>query len=361
MSDTLLMLLEMIEETLEEKEYSENISKAIEVIDREANNMGFTYEIYDKNKIRIRSANREQVMSELEKHLSLLGFEHYQDGSSLGRLQIKAPGNKDNVYILFKPLAGKTPASVGNLAEKTIAKRFEDLSNGSVKATAAGAGHGSDIIVVGSKGTLTIENKTSLGADFGQFRLRYDLQTQKWDPKPTSGYEKNEHIFKPIYDKYIDNYVNRKYVLPLPGTMKEIKEIYRVIGDKYITGLKAGPKTGQTKRGLEKMWFDGKTGVYQKFPFAEISNYYADKNDRFINIGRRGLYALNPQDAKLFGIEEFANTGLIPSVRLRLKPTSGENSNTGFIVAIKIGGSLEKSPLTLDNDQDIIKIIKIIT
>ena len=176
MSDNLLMLLEMIEETLEEKEYSENISKAIEVIDEEANNMGFTYEIYDKNKIRIRSANREQVMAELEKRLSLLGFEHHEDGSSLGRLQIKAPGNKDNVYILFKPLAGKTPASVGNLAEKTIAKRFEDLSNGTVKATSAGAGHGSDITVVGPKGTLTIENKTSLGADFGQFGLRYDLQ-----------------------------------------------------------------------------------------------------------------------------------------------------------------------------------------
>ena len=361
MSDSLLMLLEMMEEAMEEQEYSKNIKMALDAIKTESENMGFTYEVFGKNKIRIRAENREAVMAEMEPILSRFGFQHHEDGSTLGRLQLKTPGNKDNVYILFKQLAGKTPASAGNLAEKTIAKRFEDLSGGTVQATAAGAGHGSDITVVGPKGTLTIENKTSLGADFGQFRLRYDLEAQKWEPNPTKGYKKNKPIFKPIYDKYVDNYINRKYVLPLPKTMEETKEIYRVIDGRYITGLKAGPKTGETKRGLEKMWFNGKTGAYQEFPFAEISNYYADKNDRFINIGRRGLYALNPQDAKDFGIQEFANTGLVPSVRLRLKPSSGTNSNTGFVVAIKVKGRLDKSNISLNNDQDILKLINLIS
>ena len=361
MSDTLLMLLEMIEEALGEQEYSENISKALEIIEKEAKNMGYTYEVYGKNKIRIRAPNREQVMAELQKLVSPLGFEHFADGSSLGRLQLKTPRNRDNVYIMFKPLAGTTAASKGNLAEKQIAKRFEELSGGTVQADSAGAGHGSDITVVGPKGTLTIENKTSLSADFGQFSLRYDLELEKWEPNPTKDYLQKQHIFGPIFDKYVNNYVNTKYVLPLPPTMEEIKQTYRVYQNRYITGLRAGPMTGETKRNLERVWFDGKTGAYQKFPFEEISGYYADKNDRFINIGKRGLYALNPQDAQAFNIKEFSDTGLIPSVRLRLKPSMGTNSNTRFLVAIKVGGTLEKSPLTLDNDQDILKIIKIIT
>ena len=360
MSDNLLMLLEMIEEVLGEQEYSKNIKMALDTLKTESENMGFAYEVFGKNKIIIRAENREAVMSEMEPILSRFGFHHHEDGSTLGRLQLKTPGNKDNVYISFKRLAGKTPASLGNLAEKTIAKRFEDLSGGAVQATAAGAGHGSDITVVGPKDFLTIENKTSLGADFGQFSLHYDMGLEKWEPIPTEDYLKRKHIFEPIYDKYTKNYVNTNYVLPLPSTLEEIKQIYRVVDGRYITGLKAGAKTGETKRGLEKIWFNGKTGVYQKFPFAEISHYYADKNDRFINIGKKGLYALNPQDAKLFSIKEFANTGLTPSVRLRLKPSSGTNSNTRFLVAVKIGGSLEKSPLTLDNDKDIIKLINII-
>ena len=361
MSDSLLMLLEMMGEAMEEQEYSKNIKMALDAIKTESENMGFTYEIFGKNKIRIRADNREAVMSEMEPVLSRLGFVHHEDGSSLGRLQLKTPGNRDNVYVVFKQPVGSNPATFGNLAEKTIAKRFEDLSGGAVQATAAGAGHGSDITVVGPKGTLTIENKTSLGADFGQFRLRYDLEAQKWEPNPTKGYKKNKLIFKPIYDKYVDNYVNRRYVLPLPRTMEETKEMYRVIDGRYITGLKAGPKTGETKRGLEKMWFNGKTGAFHDFPFSEISNYYADKNDRFINVGRKGLFALNPTDAKAFGIEEFANTGLAPSARLRLKPSSGANSNTGFVVAIKVKGTLDKSNISLNNDQDILKLINLIS
>jgi hypothetical protein len=355
------MLLEMMEEAMEEQEYSKNIKMALDAIKTESENMGFTYEIFGKNKIKIRAENREAVMAEMEPILSRFGFQHHEDGSSLGRLQLKTPGNRDNVYVVFKQPVGANPATFGNQAEKKIADRFNELSNGKVEATSAGAGHGSDIKVVGPKGTLTIENKTSLGADFGQFRLRYNMETEEWEPTPTKGYNKNKHIFLPIYTKYAKDYVDRNYTMPLPKDLDKIKETYSVLKSKFITGLKPSDKTAERKRALEKSWFDGKTGAYHDFPFSEISNYYADKDDRFINIGRKGLFALNPIDAKAFGIEEFANTGLSSRVRLRLKPSSGANSSTGFVVAIKVKGKLNKSNISLDNDQDILKLINLIS
>jgi len=361
MSDTLLMLLEMMEEALEEQDYSKNLKMALDAIKTESENMGFTYEVFGKNKIRIRAENREAVMAEMEPILSRFGFQHHEDGSSLGRLQLKTPGSRDNVYVVFKQPVGANPATFGNQAEQKIADRFSELSGGKVKATAAGAGHGSDIEVIGPTGTLTIENKTSLGADFGQFRLRYNMETGQWTPSPTKGFQKNQHIFLPIYTKYAKDYVDRNYVLQLPEKIEEIKEIYNVSDSKYITGLKRGPQTAERKRALEKSWFNGKTGAFHDFPFSEISSYYADKNDRFINVGRKGLFALNPIDAKDFGIQEFANTELVPSVRLRLKPSSGANSSTGFIVAIKVKGRLDKSNISLNNDQDILKLINLIS
>ena len=95
-----------------------------------------------------------------------------------------------------------------------------------------------------------------------------------------------------------------------------------------------------------------------EFPFEMIAKYYSDKGDRFIQLGNKGLYALNRQDAEEFGIPLFQEVDVKSKIRLRLKPQSGANSRTAFNVAIKINaGKLKKSPLNLRNEEDMMKVL----
>ena len=166
----------------------------------------------------------------------------------------------------------------------------------------------------------------------------------------------------PIYEKYVNDYVQESYVMTEPYDERfQVRDL--VSGDresvvgKVITGLRRMSTTGEFKRQLEAEWFSGKTDKKIDFPFEMISNYYADKGDRFIQLGSRGLYALNAADAEEFGIPLFSDSGLQASVRLRLKPSMGTNSATSFNVAIKIRGKLENSPLNLRSREDLEKII----
>ena len=358
--DVTSLLHELVEEGLSEKKLRDTgaeFRKALDIIEKE----GYHYDVPRRNVIRIRSSERVNVMDKMTQMLEPLGYEHRDDGSTLGRLQ-RIDRQEGSVYILFKPPFGTRAADVGAHEEEKFVRMAREIAGKAIIADSAGSGHGSDLTLAGPNGTLTIEVKTGISADFGQFRLRYDTGEGRWEPSTTSKFLENMKVFMPIYEGYVDDYVQKSYVMTEPYDdrfqMRDLLSADResVVGQ-VITGLRRSPTTGEFKRQLEAEWFGGKTDMKIDFPFEMISNYYADKGDRFIQLGNWGLHALNPADAKEFGIPLFSESGLQSSVRLRLKPSMGTNSATSFNVAIKIKGRLEKSPLNLRNREDLEKII----
>lgn len=353
------LLFEMVEGVLSEKLRSDGaeFQKALDIVEKE----GYSYDLPRHNIIRIRSTERVSVMDKMTKMLLPLGYEHQDDGSTLGRLQ-RIDRKEGSVYILFKPPFGERAADVGAHEEEKFVKMAQEIAGETISAESAGSGHGSDLTLSGPNGKLTIEVKTGISADFGQFRLRYDTGEGRWEPSTTSKFLENMKVFMPIYENYVDGYVQESYVMTEPYDERfQLRDLVSpdresIVG-KVITGLKRSPSTGEFKRQLEAEWFSGKTDKKIDFPFEMISNYYADKGDRFIQLGNWGLYALNPADAKEFGIPLFSDSGLQSSARLRLKPSMGTNSATSFNVAIKIRGKLAKSPLNLRNREDLEKII----
>tara|TARA_Y100000593_G_scaffold24541_1_gene48899 strand:+ start:4186 stop:5328 length:1143 start_codon:yes stop_codon:yes gene_type:complete len=358
--DVSSLLFEMVEGELSEvfvRDTGVELQKALDIVERE----GYHYDLPRYNVIRIRSPERVNVMDKMTQMLAPLGYEHRDDGSTLGRLQ-RIDRQEGSVYILFKPPFGERAADVGAHEEEKFVKMAQEIAGKAISAESAGSGHGSDLTLSGPNGELTIEVKTGISADFGQFRLRYDTGEGRWEPSTTSKFLENMKVFMPIYENYVDDYVQKSYVMSEPYDerfqMRNLMSADRenVVGQ-VITGLKRSPTTGEFKRQLEAEWFGGKTDKKIEFPFEMISNYYADKGDRFIQLGNWGLYALNAADAKEFGIPLFSESGLQSLVRLRLKPSMGTNSATSFNVAIKIKGRLEKSPLNLRNREDLEKII----
>ena len=74
-----------------------NLQKAIRAIEAE----GYDYDLRGKNKIIVRDDNRVDALEKIRSVLMPQGFSHFNDGSSLGRLQIKDRA-LGNVYISFK-------------------------------------------------------------------------------------------------------------------------------------------------------------------------------------------------------------------------------------------------------------------
>lgn len=78
-----------------------------------------------------------------------------------------------------------------------------------------------------------------------------------------------------------------------------------------------------------------------------------------IQIMGKGLYALDPASAKQYDVPLFEDAGLVGSTRVRLKPTHGEDSSHSLVLANKVSGKLKTSPVSLDNPDDLQKIISI--
>ena len=349
------VLYEIFDEVMREQEEQPDPRKNFEVALDKIKQEGYEYEIVQgkNNVIKVKHDNRLEALETLLRNLEPLGFSHNIDSqvSSLGRIEIK-----DKVFgsafIIIKPLR-KTAALAGNEFEEAIANKInEKYSDLEITATTAGAGHGSDVTITGPKDSLTIETKTSLSADFGQFRVQYNTFESLWEPRRTPGYVKNEEIFEPLYENLLNNFLNQKCVFPN-------LEDPRLNKDKNgkIIGLRASRATGELKKELQNSWFGGKNDYKKDFDFKFIAPYYADKGDELIQLGRKGLYALTDKAAKEFNIPKFEDSGLNAFIRFRFKPTMGANSNTSFTVAIKIKGKLEKSPLSLTSDDDLDKIV----
>lgn len=348
-------LYEIFDEVIEEQEEQPNPQKNFEIALEKIKQEGYDYEVVQgkKNLIKVKHDNRLEALETLLRNLEPLGFTHNADfsGSSMGRIEIKDKVF-GNAFIIIKPLS-KTAATAGNDYEEAIANRInEKYSDLGVTATAAGAGHGSDVTITGPKGSLTIETKTSLSADFGQFRAQFNTVESNWEPRRTAGYVKNEEIFRPLYENLLSDFLNQNCIFPNLEDPRLAKD-----KNEKITGLRASRTTGEFKKELQNAWFNGKTDYKKDFDFKFIAPYYADKGDELIQLGRKGLYALTDEAARELNIPKFEDSGLDAYIRFRFKPTMGANSNTSFTVAIKIKGKLEKSPLSLTNDDDLDKIV----
>ena len=319
-----------------------NLDAALEII----NNEGYEY-VLKGNTIKILDDDRLQVRDKLADILGRMGYVHNPLlGGSLGRLEIK-DRSRGNVFILFKPKSRGRASDAGADFEERLAA---DLTAYGLATTTAGFGHGSDLTITGEKQTITVEVKTALSADFGQFRAQYSTATGEWEPRRTAQYVKNEHIFTPLFDELLRAYLNENCVLPVGDE--------RLNQDKNgkIFGLVGSLTTGDLKRELQAQWFFGKTDLKVPFDFARIASYYADKGDQYIQIGNRGLYALTSEAAQNLEVPPFADSGLSAYLRFRFKPSVSENSSTSFTVAVKIKGRLASSPLTLTNPEDIEKL-----
>ena len=311
--------------------------------------------IVNGNTIKVKHDQREEVLDTLLRNLERLGFSHNIDfqGSTLGRIEIKDK-TFGNAYILVKPKT-KRAATLGNEYEERIAAEFnQKYGDLGISATSAGAGHGSDITVTGPNGELKIEVKTSMSADFGQFKIQYNKSTGEWEPRRTPGYVKNKNIFGPLYVNLLANFVNKNCHFPDLGDPR----LNLSKDGSKVTGLRYSRTTGELKRELQSDWFDGKTDYKVPFDFKYIAPYYADKGDEYIQLGRKGLFALTEEAAQRMSIPTFADCGLEASLRFRLKPSMGANSSTSFTVAVKVKGRIEKSSLSLKNDEDLDKIIQ---
>jgi hypothetical protein len=321
-----------------------NLERALNVIQHH----GYEYTIKG-NQIKVLDDKRDEARDVLEKALEPEGFvlNMIPSAGTMGRLE-KVDRKKGSVYIFFKPQSRTSAACAGNDYEEKLAC---SLQNAGLQATTAGSGHGSDLTIVGPKATMTVEVKTALGADFGQFTYQYDPRTKEWSPRRTkklvaSG---NEELFTDLFNELLRDYLTNNASLPLGDERLKVDKAGK------IYGLKGSPTTGQLKRALQADWF-GKTDVKMSFDFERIADYYAKKGDRFIQIRKKGLYALDPAAADALNIPLFAESGLGAELRVRFKPSMGENSNTAFNVAVKIKGRLSPSPLNLDNSEDVEKL-----
>ena len=332
------------------EEKGDNLALAIKAIESE----GYDYQIIGRgNTIRITDDNREDALDKMIAVLEPLGFEHNTSITqhSLGRLE-KIDRLDGNVYILFKPKSRTRAATAGMDFEKKLAEMLRDAG---LEADTAGAKHGSDLTITGPKGTLKIEVKTTLSADFGQFRAEYSPSKETWQPRETAGYKANQELFEPIFNQLLLAYLNENCMLPLADPR------LRRDRDGEIAGLKSSSTTGDLKQKLQQAWFDGRKDYITKFDFAAIAGYYGDKGDEYIQIGRSGLYALNKKAAQNLGVPLFANSGLEAYVRFRIKPHGATNGTHSFTVAIKIRGRLERSSKSLLNPADVEEIKNILS
>jgi len=313
----------------------------------------------------VKSPNEERsrTFDKLKNILSPLGFEHdITRGGSFGRLVL--PAGKDDegkrfnqTTVVVKPTSGggASAAQAGKEYEEKLANYITDkYSDKGVMAITAGSGHGSDLeIIADGRDSMRLEVKTKMAADFGQFKIGFDVERGSWNPIRTIHFLENEKLYSDIFKSVVKQYVNSKAKF----TKKILKHPSINLKNGVIRGLKPNEQTGITKRALEKRWFSGVTSVYLPFSFEKVSKYYASKGDRFIQIGTKGLFALKREDAKDMGVPYFGDVRLAANARIRIKPHAGTNGTHTFTVAIKLAGKIDNSPINLNNDSDLDMII----
>ena len=351
-------LVEMVEQVMEEA-VDEDAVKAVEAF---AQDKGYEVEKKTDQILIIRSddraVTRDDFIAATQPGGELEQFEYDRKGSSMGRIFLRGVrGKTRQLSVYFKSTidtssGGASGARKGKEYEEKIEQLIKGIGDPDISTDTAGSGHGSDLVIATEgKEPLTIEAKTSLGADFGQFRVRYNTVKNKWEATPSKNYLKHKltygRIFKQLEPRLAQiSYPDENH----PNLRKD---------ETYILGLADKEGTGELKRQLQSLWFNGKESEYLPFDFAAIAQKYANKGDKLIQIMGKGLYALDPTSAKQYGVPLFEDAGLVGSTRVRLKPTYGEDSSHSLVLANKVSGKLKTSPVSLDNPDDLQKIISI--
>lgn len=309
-----------------------------------------------RNQIKVLAPNaeRSEVMEKLKTVFMPLGYEFDSTrGGTYGVIK-KLSRSEGSAFIVVKPdsSAGRA-AQKGMEYEKELSHTIErKYGERGITVKTAGFGHGSDLEIEGPGGSMTIELKTSSGADFGQFNLIYSIDLGRWVVSPTKSVEKNKALFTGLFEDYLEEFMNRYADFP------DLEDPRLKIVKGFVTGLNPHPETGLFKNEIQKRWFQDKADLRVPVDFETIASYYAEKGDSFIQIGGRGLYALKREDSEVFGVPLFEESGKKASIRFRLKPKMGNNGHHSFTVAIKL--TIAKSDKDLTNEKDMDNIASIL-
>lgn len=300
----------------------------------------------------IKTDDRQKLKDEIEQELSQYGFVFSSDapGSGFGRFELRDRVG-GNVYILLKPTR-RGAAQAGQNFELSVANTMKELL-GNVDVKTAGFGHGSDLTISSPAPNvvdLNMELKTSTGADFGQFKLAYDVVTEKWEPVKTKKYLENEELFEEIFRFYLAPELEGKK-LPNPDD-----PVYNRVGNK-IVGLKRSPETGAKKLVIQRALFGERADLIIPIDPITIVNYYEEKGDSLIIIQGKGVYALNATAKLLFKVPYLEDKLDDASVRFRVKPHGGTNGDHSFTPALKV--KLEKSNTAFTDQKFLDKIYDI--
>jgi hypothetical protein len=344
MSDNLLMLLEMIEEVLEEQD------ELLQSIENIVSSLGGEIIKTSNNRVyKIASDDRIALEKVLTPQLAALGFiwEPNAPSAGFGRYSLRRSTSEGgSLYFLMKHRTGGA-AQAGAKYEVKIEEIMKELLPG-YKVESAGFKHGSDLEIGDNNSSLKIELKTSSGADFGQFKIYYNIRTRKWALADTPAFRKNEPLYKGIFKSIVAPYMSNKHIdLEKYANNLNVK-------DGFVKGLRRAPYTGAVKRLLQAQWFDGRTDKLLPVNGDLIQTYYALKGDILIQIQGKGVYALTPQAASYFQISELKNEIKASLVRIRLKPHQSTDGPHSFTCALKIG--LKKSSVDLTDDEFLVKI-----
>ena len=344
MSDSINILLEMIEQALEQQD------DPLQSIESMVSSAGGEIIKTDKNRLyKIVSDDRVALEKVLTPQLTALGFvwEPNAPGAGFGRYVLpRSRKEGGSIYFLMKPRTGGA-ARAGAQYEERLEQIMRELLPGYV-VTSAGFKHGSDLEIKDDNSSLKIELKTSSGADFGQFKMLYNTRTRKWAAAKTAGFEKNKDLYQGIFDSIVEPNMADKHI--------DLEKFSNNLNIKngFVRGLRRAPYTGTVKRALQDQWFNGRTDLLLPVSGDLIQSYYALKGDILIQIQGKGVYALTPQAASYFGISELKDEIVRSLVRIRIKPHQSTDGVHSFTCALKIG--LSKSGIDLTDDEFLVKI-----
>lgn len=336
--------------TLVHEESGSNLKTALNIINR----LGFdNIKVVSGNRVKVLvpHAERENVMKRLRSIFEPRGYDYDATrGGSIGQLKILDRKN-GSVYLLVKPdtSAGSAARTGADYEEKMAEYIKQKYADTGLQVKTAGFGYGSDLELIGTNHTMTMELKTASGADFGQFRIGYNTKSKNWMALPTKGFKKNEQLFSSLFQDLLAPYLNAHAHFPKLGDER------LNIRSGVVVGLKPHLKTGELRDSLNRSWFKGRSDLIVPIDFQDISGYYFDKGDEYIQIKGRGLYAFSANDAASLGVPLFSDKGKKAHVRFRIKPHMGYNGTHSFTVAIKL--TIERSEKDLDNDQDLDMIV----
>lgn len=343
MSNILKMLLEMIEQELEQKDSLQSIENIVSSAGGEIvkTSKGNIYKIVSDDRVAL-----EKILTP---QFAELGMVWEPNAPSAGFGRYKLPRTRQeggSIYFLMKPRKGGA-AQAGAQYEERLVQVMQELLP-EYKVESAGFSHGSDLSISDENSSLTIELKTSSGADFGQFKMLYNTRTRKWVAAKTAGFKKNEGLYSGIFNNIVSPAMSGRHI----DVQKYANNLS--ISDTYVKGLKRASYTGAVKRALQDQWFNGKTDLHLPVNPELVQSYYAMKEDELIQIQGKGVYALTSEAAAYFQIPELKDSITRSSVRIRIKPHSGTDGSHSFTCALKI--VIPKSNANLTDEQFLVKI-----